>query len=168
MLIVAILVAFVVGYESLSDIGVFNERGTFKELVLDEYLNKASGKTFDEISITNHNSRDYERRSSKDITVINDFLSNFNKFQIVETKETSYFKYTIYLSNNDTMENIVIHILGDNLLFVNINHLAIKEDKEKKIKTYKLVDNRHTYKIVNDSIDFNYLNQLFYSLSEDE
>lgn len=144
-------------------VGNYREEGTFKELVLDKYV----AKEFDKIVI---HDKDAVGKADKSIDKINQVISNFNEYNF--TKRNKYKEnkdiphYIISLYNHDTGEYIQVIPLDVNLMQITMKTLSIIEDKENKTTNYKHSKTRNIYKITNKSIDFDYLSDLYNSLSE--
>lgn len=141
----------------------YREKGTFKELILEKYV----AKEFDKIVI---HDKDAVGKADKNIDKINQFMSNFNEYNLSkrnkydENKDVPH--YIISLYNHDTGKYMQIMPLDKDIMQVTMNTLLIIEDKENKITNYKHSKTRGIYKITNKCIDFDYLSDLYNSLSE--
>ncbi|QIB27719.1 hypothetical protein [Caloranaerobacter azorensis] len=166
---ITVLVVILIILTTVVLISNHKERGTFEELVLNKYLNKAQAKEFNTIKIEvfSHNQNDTSRRS-KDVDKIDKFLSKFNKLKLIEYNkelpkvDTDH--YFISLMNDNTYECIHIFIESDRHIRVITSTLITTENKRNKIIETKYVKTHKIYKIINGDIDYSFLNDLCNSI----
>ena len=148
----------------------YKGKGTFEELVLDKYLDVAVEKKFDTLRIEKRlNTGESIIKRTDDINKINESLSKFNEYKLVEYQgrmpKNEMYDYNISFEGY-SLEQIEIMTNGDKYLWVFTRTLVTNEDKKTKTTTVKTKETLKRYEITNTSIDMDYLDDLFNSLSE--
>lgn len=143
---IKVLVVILIILTTVIFISNYKERGTFEELVLNKYLNKAQAKEFDTIQMIDISDRNFVFKSSNNINIINEFLSKFNELELVEYRQgmllsnndtkTNKRTYVIFIINKETNEGLQIYIPFDRHMLISISTLSITENK--KISLLKL------------------------------
>ncbi|SHH61719.1 hypothetical protein SAMN02745135_01399 [Caloranaerobacter azorensis DSM 13643] len=152
------------------------KKGTFQELVLNDYLDKAQAKEFNIIEIADVSDKNIIYKASENINIINEFISKLNELELVEYRQgmsgnnnsskTSKKDYVIFLKNQETDEGIQIHIDSDKNILVRASTLVITENKKDKITEIKHKAKIYRYNVISGNVDFDYLDNLYNSLKE--
>ncbi|SCL88403.1 hypothetical protein [Sporanaerobacter sp. PP17-6a] len=142
----------------------YKKKGTFEELVLNEYLDTAKAKNFDQIVFWNDNSHKTENDTDK----IDEILNKFNSLQGTEYKDgpNAWFLYTIFLKNSTTGESLAVSVMEDNWLWIHEDVLSITENKKDNITEMKYVKAEKYFKVTDGNIDYDYFATLMNSIDE--
>jgi hypothetical protein len=149
--------------------------GTFEELVTNKYLERARSKELDKIYITRDDGKSIPviKSSSDQETIykVLDYLNELSLFVYSPNSSNSSVRdeinYHLQLKNTHEFEKIDISASGDNTLHTYIVFHLINEDKEKKIISHKRDYIFEYYTIDDGTIDFNYLDEIFESIEEE-
>ncbi|MGF7060742.1 hypothetical protein [Brassicibacter mesophilus] len=127
-------------------------RGTFEELVLQEYEGQDILKNFNKISMHKYNGIESKVREDDDTNKIRKLLNEFSKLNLIEYRggqlnraDTGNVKYMMFFSN-DTSNKIIMIVVYDND-FISAG------------------PNSKLYKISNKDILLDSLDDIFHSLS---
>ena len=158
--------------EITEDTGAAQE--TFEELVTKKYLDGARDKKRNKLlMIRDEGISKRVNKSTTDQEAIYKLLDYFNNLNLtVGTSSSSYsfqdneLNYIIWFENTTEFESIQIETNSDNELFTYIIFHLISEDKEKKIITHERDYVIERYTLVNGSIDYDFLEEIFDSMEE--
>jgi hypothetical protein len=149
--------------------------GTFEELVTNKYLERARSIDLDKIYMTRADGKSLSvSKSSSDQETVYKVLDYFNELNLFVYSPNSSnssvndeINYHIQFKNTHEFEKIDISASGDNTLHTYIVFHLISEDKEKKIISHKRDYVFEYYTIDDGTIDFDYLDEIFESIEEE-
>ena len=147
---------------SISDLeSLLPAKGTFEELVLDDYFNKSTGDKFDDIYMVKYTGQGYIGKKCKDIDLLYETLDRLCKIEL-----RSYYKkialpseneYHIHFDTSKTGESMELFLLKDYIIV----HTFLLDSKENSQEnTY----HSYNYKITGNNLEDGYLEELFNSI----
>lgn len=155
---------------SISDLKSFlPAKGTFEELVLNNYFDKSTGDEFDDMYMIKYTGKGYTGRNCKDIDLLYETLDQLCKIELRRYYKKidlpSENEYHIHIDASKTGEGMEIFLLKDYII-VHTFVLDTKKDNEKNTSHPDTDFNSYSYKITDNNLEDGYLEELFNSLDE--
>lgn len=163
LIILFIAAAFIAN--NLDEIRVFvnPEKGLFNDVVLDKFKEKS----FDSMFLENS---DWEDRNTRDKKITDKMLKCFEKLELKEINEVLCFPrcYRLVFMNSNTYEELWIYISEQNIIRIRTKTIVKEVNEEKGITYYNNIEDNRYYKIKDESIDFNKLEEIWQTIKPNE
>jgi|LGOV01.1.fsa_nt_gb hypothetical protein len=171
--IILLLVILVLKCSVIDDTIGLNEPtvtvSTFRELVLDDYIEKSTGDEFRNMNLFWTSGDDHEGRDCNDKDLMNVVMDRLCEIELVEyddrTDQIPDEYYYLHINGEKAGEDIDVKFLGE-YLYVSSSVLAITEDKQRKIIHYDNTTEHKLFRITGNNLEDGYLEELFDTLKE--
>ncbi|MBS4539584.1 hypothetical protein GOQ27_14010 [Clostridium sp. D2Q-11] len=134
------------------------EKGTFEELILDNYKEES----YHRVSMTKYptDENDFIDKRSEKPEDVERLLGIFKDLEIKEVEHSSILdKYYIRLANNNTYESLRIAVLDEKNIYVDVN--IIEKIEEDNSTRYASGGKNKNYEATNGEIDIELIEEVF-------
>lgn len=149
-------------------VSTYKEKGTFQDLIMNNYFDKSVAKDYDTVIIRRISSENRFNEILNDNNKINELMSKLNEYEVQEYSKrkhesTKHF-LDIFLESSSTGEYLAITIREDNWLWIHMKTIISTGDENNRIIETRHIETQKYFKVINKDIDYNYFNSLIDSL----
>lgn len=142
--------------------GNFKTKGTFKEFVIDDYIEESESKEIASVMVEDLREPDWERTESTDINIIDKILNEIGELEVYEYRndfpKMTTDQFRISFKNARSYERLDIILMEDNYIYIRMNNTKVTRENKDIIR--ETIRTRKYIQVINKEIDNEFIDYI--------